>query len=225
MPNHRHVVLLKWKAGTTADQIEHVKKSVLDLPNQIPNILSYRWYSLLNSAHPAISSQGFTHVVDSIFVSCADMLTYDAHPVHAKLVSQDIAPVVEKLLVADHALPESFNLDEYLKQESQPHVHWMQFITPKPGLDLSPLIATYQKAPTAMDEVIHVDAGVRVSNLPIWLADLTHGRTLCVDVLLDKESSLDKFVHHSHYQELLSVLKFYADLEEDSLSIAYEAGQ
>src|SRR6478609_8931392 len=143
MTHHRHIVLLKWKPDASIDQINHVKKSVLDLPHQIPNILSYRWHQLRQSSHS--NAQGYHALIDSIFTSTDSMLHYEAHPVHANLVVQHLLPIIDQILVVDHVLPESFEIDEYFKQETQPHIHMMSFITPKPALELTPLITKYQK--------------------------------------------------------------------------------
>jgi hypothetical protein len=97
----RHIVVFKYKAGATEDQIAQVTKAFGEMKKTIPGIVSFE-HGVNDS--PEKKNQGFTHVYQVTFESAAARDTYLPHPEHKKfgqlLKSLDI---LEDLFVVDYA--------------------------------------------------------------------------------------------------------------------------
>lgn len=94
----RHVVLFKFKEGTTANQLHKYETAFGALKNKIPQIVSFEW-GLNNS--PEGLEKGFTHCFFMTFASEEDREIYLPHPDHQAFVSL-IGPSVEDVLVVDY---------------------------------------------------------------------------------------------------------------------------
>ena len=94
----RHVVLFKFKEGTTSNQLNSYETAFGALKNKIPEIVSFEW-GLNNS--PEGLEKGFTHCFFVTFASEADRDIYLPHPDHQAFVSL-IGPSVEDVLVVDY---------------------------------------------------------------------------------------------------------------------------
>jgi len=77
----RHVVVFKYKQGTTEEQILQVTNAFRDLKNTIPGIVSFE-YGVNNS--PEGKNHEFTHVYLLTFVDAKARDTYLPHPEHKK---------------------------------------------------------------------------------------------------------------------------------------------
>lgn len=77
----RHVVVFKYKANATDDQIAQVTDAFRDLQNSIPGITSFEYGTNMS---PEGHDDGFTHVYLVTFESAADRDAYLPHPVHEK---------------------------------------------------------------------------------------------------------------------------------------------
>ena len=77
----RHVVVFKYKSGTTEDQIRQVTDAFRDLKKKIPGIVSFE-RGLNNS--PEGKSLGFTHVYLLTFEDAKARDAYLPHPEHKK---------------------------------------------------------------------------------------------------------------------------------------------
>ena len=77
----RHVVVFKYKADATDDQIAQVTDAFRDLQNSIPGITSFEYGTNMS---PEGHDDGFTHVYLVTFESAADRDAYLPHPVHEK---------------------------------------------------------------------------------------------------------------------------------------------
>jgi hypothetical protein len=97
----RHVVLFKFKEGTTKKQLEEVETAFLDLKNKIPEIQSLEW-GLNNS--PEGLNKGFTHCFFLTFASEAAREIYLPHPDH-KAFGALLGPSLEDVLVIDYWTP------------------------------------------------------------------------------------------------------------------------
>lgn len=73
----RHVVLFKFKEGTSKSDIKKVEVAFSALPSKIPQIISYEW-SLNNS--PEGLGKGFTHCFFLTFKSEEYRSVYLPHP-------------------------------------------------------------------------------------------------------------------------------------------------
>ncbi|MEZ2414887.1 Dabb family protein [Muriicola sp. E247] len=94
----RHVVLFKYKAGSTSKDIEKVQQSFVDLKTKIPQIVSLEW-GVNNS--PEGLDKGFTHCFFLTFRSEEDRDAYLPHPDH-KAFGEVIGPFLEDVLVVDY---------------------------------------------------------------------------------------------------------------------------
>jgi len=93
----RHVVLFKFKDGTTPEQIKSVEDAFRALPRQIPQIAGFEFGT---NVSPEGKSQGFTHC---FFLTFADQKARDAylpHPAH-KAFGKLLHPCLDKVLVID----------------------------------------------------------------------------------------------------------------------------
>jgi len=93
----RHVVLFKFKDGTTPEQIKSVEDAFRALPRQIQQIAGFEFGT---NVSPEGKSQGFTHC---FFLTFADQKARDAylpHPAH-KAFGKLLHPCLDKVLVID----------------------------------------------------------------------------------------------------------------------------
>ena len=98
----RHVVLFKFKDGTSKADIEKVEKAFAALPKKIPQIAGFEWGTDCSTEN---LSQGFTHCFILTFKSEKDRDAYLPHPEHqafAKMVGQ----YLDKVLVVDYIVRE-----------------------------------------------------------------------------------------------------------------------
>ncbi len=94
----RHVVLFKFKEGTTPEQISNVEVAFSALPSKIPQIKGYEW-GLNNS--PEGLEKGFTHCFFLTFASEEDRAIYLPHPDH-KAFGAVLSPFLDDVLVVDY---------------------------------------------------------------------------------------------------------------------------
>jgi hypothetical protein len=86
----RHVVVFRWKPGTTAAQIDAISEALGALPGQIAELRDYRFG---RDAGLAEGNAEFAVVAD-----CDDAdgwRAYIDHPAHQRVVHELVAPVVE----------------------------------------------------------------------------------------------------------------------------------
>ena len=93
----RHVVLFKFKEGTTKSQIKEVEDAFSALPSKIEQIKGYEW-GLNNS--PEGLDKGFTHAFFLTFESEEDRAIYLPHPDH-KAFGAVLTPHLDDVLVID----------------------------------------------------------------------------------------------------------------------------
>lgn len=94
----RHVVLFKFKEGTTKAQMKEVEDAFSALPSKISQIKGYEW-GLNNS--PEGLDKGFTHAFFLTFESEEDRAIYLPHPDH-KAFGAVLTPYLEDVLVIDY---------------------------------------------------------------------------------------------------------------------------
>tara|TARA_R110002051_G_scaffold56554_5_gene105282 strand:- start:5098 stop:5508 length:411 start_codon:yes stop_codon:yes gene_type:complete len=94
----RHVVLFKFKAGTTTAQMKEVEDAFSALPSKISEIKGYE-YGLNNS--PEGLDKGFTHAFFLTFNREEDRAIYLPHPDH-KAFGAILTPYLEDVLVFDY---------------------------------------------------------------------------------------------------------------------------
>lgn len=94
----RHVVLFKFKEGTTKAQIKEVEDAFTALPSKIEQIKGYEW-GLNNS--PEGLNKGLTHAFFLTFESEEDRAIYLPHPDH-KAFGTVLTPYLDDVLVIDY---------------------------------------------------------------------------------------------------------------------------
>jgi Stress responsive A/B Barrel Domain len=94
----RHVVLFKFKDGTSPNDVQKVETLFRNLPSEISEIKDFEW-GLNNS--PENLNQGFTHCFFLSFASEADRAIYLPHPAH-KAFGEVLTPFLDKVLVLDY---------------------------------------------------------------------------------------------------------------------------
>jgi hypothetical protein len=100
MAKVKHIALVKFKEGTTPEQIEQLFDSLLDISENIDGIEDY--VSGTNSS-PENLNKGYTHAFVMSFHDAAARDAYLAHPEHEK-VKNNIIPLVDDILVFDFEL-------------------------------------------------------------------------------------------------------------------------
>jgi hypothetical protein len=94
----RHVVLFKFKEGTSTSDIKKVETAFAELPSKIPQIISYEW-GFNNS--PVGLEKGFTHCFLLTFKNEEDRSVYLPHPDH-KAFGKVLGPYLDDVLVIDY---------------------------------------------------------------------------------------------------------------------------
>jgi hypothetical protein len=94
----RHVVLFKFKDGTSAADVKKVEDAFRALPSKIPEIKTLEWGT---NNSPEGLNQGFTHCFFLSFGSEQDRAAYLPHPAH-KAFGNVLGPHLDKVLVVDY---------------------------------------------------------------------------------------------------------------------------
>ena len=94
----RHVVLFKFKEGTSAADIKKVEDAFRALPSQIKEIKGFE-FGVNNS--PEKLNQEFTHCFFVTFSNEKDREVYLPHPAH-KAFGEVLKPHLDKVLVIDY---------------------------------------------------------------------------------------------------------------------------
>ncbi len=93
----RHVVLFKFKDGSSPAQIQEIVAAFAALPQQIPQIRGFEWGTDMS---PEGLQQGLTHAFILTFDSAADRDAYLPHPAHKAFVDV-LKPHLDKVTVLD----------------------------------------------------------------------------------------------------------------------------
>jgi hypothetical protein len=94
----RHVVLFKFKATATKEQVAEMEKAFGALKGQISEIQDYEWGTDTSTEG---LTQGFTHCFLVTFKSEKDRDAYLPHAAHQKFVEK-VKPLLDKALVVDY---------------------------------------------------------------------------------------------------------------------------
>jgi len=94
----RHVVLFKFKDGTSQADIKKVEDAFRALPSKIKEIKGFEWGT---NNSPENLAQGFTHCFLVSFASEKDREVYLPHPAHQAFV-EVLKPILDKVLVIDY---------------------------------------------------------------------------------------------------------------------------
>lgn len=94
----RHVVLFKFKDGTSPEDIKKVEEAFRALPAKIPEIAGFEWGT---NNSPEKKNEGLTHCFFLTFNSEADRAVYLPHPAH-KAFGNVLRPHLDKAVVIDY---------------------------------------------------------------------------------------------------------------------------
>jgi quinol monooxygenase YgiN len=94
----RHVVMFKFKADATKEQIKEVEAAFAALPQKIDAIHDFEWGT---DNSPEMLSKGFTHCFLVTFESEEARKTYLPHAAHQEFVML-VKPLVEDVMVIDY---------------------------------------------------------------------------------------------------------------------------
>jgi hypothetical protein len=94
----RHVVLFKFKDGTTEAEIKKVEEAFRALPSKIKEIKGFEWGT---NNSPEGLNQGFTHCFFLTFANEEGRAIYLPHPAH-KAFGEVLRPYLDKVLVIDY---------------------------------------------------------------------------------------------------------------------------
>jgi hypothetical protein len=85
----RHVVMMRWAAGATAEQQQRVAAELGRLPALVPSLRDYRL-----GADLGLNPGNFDFAVAADFDDVDGYLAYRDHPEHRAIVAEFIQPIV-----------------------------------------------------------------------------------------------------------------------------------
>jgi hypothetical protein len=94
-----HIVLFKWKEGTTPEAIEAASSELRALKGKIEGILDLSCGSNFSDR-----AQGFTHGLVVRFTDRTALETYGPHPAHQHVVQNFINPIRADVLALDYEI-------------------------------------------------------------------------------------------------------------------------
>ena len=97
MAKIKHVALIKFKEGTTEEQIQKAFEELMDLSESVPDVEDY--VAGPNNS-PEGLNKGYTHGFVMTFTDAAARDAYLTHPDHER-VKAAVLPLVEDVLVFD----------------------------------------------------------------------------------------------------------------------------
>jgi Stress responsive A/B Barrel Domain len=97
----RHVVVFRFKEGTTAAQIDAIAAALRALPGQIPEL---RAYDVGEDAGLSAGNADFAVVADAD--DEAGWATYRDHPAHRKVIDELISPVIDARTAVQYVIPD-----------------------------------------------------------------------------------------------------------------------
>lgn len=86
----RHVVMFRWKAGTSEETTSAIVAALGELPGLIPELRSYHF-----GADAGVREGNYDFAVVAEFDSVDDYLAYSDHPRHRQIVEDLVAPHVD----------------------------------------------------------------------------------------------------------------------------------
>jgi hypothetical protein len=84
----RHIVLFKFTAGTSGQQVAELSAGLSSLPVSIPEIRAYR-----HGPDAGILDTSWDYAVIGDFDSAEEFFTYREHPLHQKLIREHVEPI------------------------------------------------------------------------------------------------------------------------------------
>lgn len=92
-----HIVLFKFKEGTTGEQIQRLKNEILKQKGTIPQLLDVSF-----GEDFAKRAKGFTHAEVAVFQTRKALEHFNTSEYHKSLIAAHIKPVLEDIIVLDY---------------------------------------------------------------------------------------------------------------------------
>jgi phage tail protein X len=89
-----HVIMFKWRPGTSDAQISAAAQALLGLKSTITAIVDARF-------GPAVSGSEFDHGMLIVLPDVASLAAYVAHPSHINAVKEHLNPIRERIQAFD----------------------------------------------------------------------------------------------------------------------------
>jgi hypothetical protein len=97
-----HMVMFKWKEGTTAEQATAIAEALIGLKEKVPGVVSLT-YGKQNSTEGAATAKGYHYGLSVIFENAAARDGYLPHPAHQAAVAL-LKPHLADVVVLDYDL-------------------------------------------------------------------------------------------------------------------------
>jgi hypothetical protein len=92
-----HIVLFKFKDGTTTEQIKSLKNEILKQQGTVPGLLEISF-----GEDYAGRSKGYTHAEVSVFKDRKSLEDFNESDYHRQLIVSHIKPILKDILVLDY---------------------------------------------------------------------------------------------------------------------------
>ena len=92
-----HIVLFKFKAGTTVEQIQNLKNEILKQKGIVSGLLEISFGEDFTGR-----VKGFTHAEVAVFKDRKSLEDFNISEYHKQLIAKHIRPVLEDILVLDY---------------------------------------------------------------------------------------------------------------------------
>jgi hypothetical protein len=92
-----HIVLFKFKEGTTSEQIQSLKKEILKQKSIFPGILEISFGKDFTSR-----SKGFGYAEVAVFKNRKSLEAFKKSDYHQQLIATHIRPILDDILVLDY---------------------------------------------------------------------------------------------------------------------------
>ena len=96
----RHIALLTFADGTTAEQVQAIADALSTLPGRLPQLQAYDIGPDLG-----VSAGNATFAVVADFATFDDYVTYRDDPEHKRIIAEMIAPVLVARSAAQYQIP------------------------------------------------------------------------------------------------------------------------
>ena len=96
----RHVLLFRFKPGTSPQSIEKVRAAFKTMPSKVAGVIDVEWGE---NDSPENKNRDFTHCILMTFADENERDNYLPHPQHSAL-KEIFDPVLEDIIVLDYSL-------------------------------------------------------------------------------------------------------------------------
>jgi hypothetical protein len=95
----RHVVLIRWKEGTTPEDVSAIEDALGTLPGLIPELVEYHF-----GRDAGVDGGNWDFAIVAGVASVEDYETYRDHPAHQAAIAERIRPHIAQRAAVQHHL-------------------------------------------------------------------------------------------------------------------------